>query len=398
MSLYIQHGHGKSDKIDLAIEDESANGVIFAARNEKIEKLDGYLAKLNETDGDLELLFDPQFFVSVLTPANDRYLGDYPYYSPSRAARDFIGSRKVAAYAKEVIDFQAERVFTRVVSPTVLVRSFSDQWSQISLQLADASIEYHDGLTGKAPLLVKVLLSESALDNRDELDSFLDVLTSWDVQGYHLVIARDDPTYDQTMDPDRFAHLLYMIYVLADRNDFEVVCGYCDFIGIACLAAGASAFANGWYQSLRQFHVKSFLKRKPGGSRALLRYSSGPLLTSLRLSELESIHDAGQLGSVLSGVPLDQVISDASSPVSSDWSAKLSERHHWQTLSSISTSRSEDMRSDVIELIRRVRSAQGLFTLLQAEGVPFDRNFQQGQQYKDWLLGLQRFATMVGIS
>ena len=189
---------------------------------------------------------NPQFFVSVLTPANDRFLGDYPYYSPARAAKDFIGSRKIAAYAKDVIDFQAERIFTRIVSPTVLVRSFSDQWSQISLQLADASIEYHESLENKVPLLVKVLLSESALDSRDELDAFLDVLTSWDVHGYHLTIARDDPTYDQTMDPDRMAHLLYMIYVLGDRNGFEVICGYCDFIGLACRAAGANAFANGW--------------------------------------------------------------------------------------------------------------------------------------------------------
>lgn len=398
MSLYIQHGHGKSDKIDLAIEDGSANGIIFAARNEKIDKLDGYLDQLTASGGELELLFDPQFFVSVLTPANDRFLGDYPYYAPARAARDFIGGRRIAAYAREVVDFQVGRAFTRVVSPTVLVRSFSDQWSQIGLQLADASIEYHESLENKPPLLVKILLAESALDNREELDSFLDVLTAWDVHGYHLTIARDDPTYDQTMDPDRMAHLLYMTYVLGDRNGFEVVCGYCDFIGLACRAAGASAFANGWYQSLRQFHVKSFLKRKPGGGRALLRYSSGPLLTSLRLSELESIHDAGHLASVLSNVPLDETISNANSPVDSDWTAKLSERHHWQTLSSLDNSSPDDVRVNIMNLLRSVRSAQGLFTLLQAEGVPFDRSFQQGQQYKDWLLGLQRFAAMTGIS
>ena len=78
MSLYIQHGHGKSDKIDLAIEDGSANGIIFAARNEKVEKLDHYLDQIIDPPSDLELLFDPQFFVSVLTPENDRYLGDYP--------------------------------------------------------------------------------------------------------------------------------------------------------------------------------------------------------------------------------------------------------------------------------------------------------------------------------
>ena len=58
MSLYIQHGHGKSDKIDLAIEDESANGIIFAARNEKIEKLDCYLEQLADPQSELELLFE----------------------------------------------------------------------------------------------------------------------------------------------------------------------------------------------------------------------------------------------------------------------------------------------------------------------------------------------------
>lgn len=397
MTIYIQHGHGKSDKIPNAIDDGSVGGLIIAARNEKVEKLDACLNHLTESYDDLDILFDPQFFVSALSPANDRFLEEYPYYKPARAAADFIGSKKVAAYAKETIDFQNGRAFTRITTPSVLVRSFADRWAQIALQLADASIDYHDSLSSPAPLLLKIMLSENALDNRDELDAFLNVLTTWDVQGFYLIIARDDASYSQTIDPDRMAHLLYIIYVLGDRNGYEVICGYCDFIGIACMAAGATAFGNGWYQSLRQFHVKSFLKHKPGGGRALLRYSSAPLLNSIRLSELESIFDAGHLDQVLSNVDLDKTIREAASPEASDWNATLSERHHWQTLASLDGNLSGEVRRDMADLVRSVRKSQGLFTLLQAEGVPFDRSTQQGQQYKDWLQGLQRFVSIAGV-
>jgi len=397
MSLYIQHGHGKSDKITKAIDDESTNGVIFAARNEQVDKLDACIQSLNETYDDLELILDPQFFVSTLSPANDRFLDEYPYYSANRAAGDFVGIRKIESYAKATIDFQHERPFTRITSPTVLVKSFSDRWSQVALQLADSSIDYHGQLDSPEPLLVKILLLENALDSREDLDSFLDILTTWDVEGFHLVIARDDPTYSQMIDPDRMAHLLYLVYVLADRNGYEVVCGYSDFLGIPCLVAGATAFGNGWYQSLRQFHIKSFLKRKPGGSRPILRYTSGPLLNSIRMTELESISDAGYLDDVLSGVALDQTITTAASPESSSWNSQLSERHHWQTLASLIGPLTGNVRRDMSELVRRVRQAQGLFTLLMAEGVPFDRRSQLEQHYKDWLMGLQRFANITGI-
>lgn len=396
MTLYIQHGHGKSDKITNAIDDGSANGLIIAARNEKVEKLDACLSDMTSSYDNLDILFDPQFFISALSPANDRYLDEYPYYSSGRAASDFIGSRKIAGYVKDTLDFQHGRPFTRLVSPTVIVRSFADRWSQIALQLADASIEYHNELDDPKPLLVKTMLSENALDNRDELDAFLDVLTTWDVQGFHLVVVRQEPTYSQLYDPDRLANLLYLIYVLGNRNEYEVVCGYCDFVGIACMAAGATAFATGWYQSLRQFHVKAFLKRKPGGAPAILRYSSSPLLNSIRLSELESIYDAGYLDQVLSGVDLDEVIRSASSPEASAWNLATSERHHWQTLSTLDEPISGDVRSDMSELVRLVRRAQGLFTLLQSEGVPFDRA-NTGQHYKDLLTGIQRFVSAAGI-
>lgn len=397
MSLYIQHGHGKSDKINQAIDEGTANGVIIAARNERIDKLDEFVNTLRDSHSDAAVLFDSQFFVSAITPANERFLDEYPFYESGRAVGDFVGARKLAGYAQSTLEFQYQRPFTRVTTPTVIVRSFADRWSQIALQLADSAIEYHAEKPRLQPLMVSILLSENALDDRDDLDAFLDIITSWEVHGFYITIAREDPAYSQMIEPDRLAHLLYMIYVLGNRNSYEVVCGYSDFLGIPCLAAGASAFATGWYQSLRQFHIKSFLTKKPGGQRPVLRYSSGPLLNSIRLSELESVFDARQLEKVLSGVNLDQVVSNANTPLASDWNSAVSDRHHWQTLKSLESRLTRRVKPDVVELLRQVRQSQGLLTLLLSQGVPFDKRSSLEQGYKDWIAGMQRFVSLAGI-
>ncbi|MCH7726889.1 MAG: hypothetical protein IH991_10460, partial [Planctomycetes bacterium] len=281
-----------------------------------------------------------------------------------------------------------------MLSPTVVVNSLTDRWSQIALELADSSVDYHGGLVDASPLLISVVISEGALDNRTELDAFLDTLTSWDVQGYYLIVVRDDPTYSQRFDGGRFARLLYLVHVLGDRNGYEVVCGYCDFVGIALRAAGATAFATGWYQSLRQFHEKAFLKRKAGGQPARLRYSSRRLINSIMLSELESISEAGYLDAAVSNVALDSIIKSAASPESSGWTTQFSERHHWQSLSAMNEDLTDTPKADTAAVVESIRQASGLYTLLKGAGVPFERN-TDGEHLREWLRALTAFQQEV---
>ncbi len=396
MTLYIQHGHGKSTRITEAFDDGVAGGVIFAARNEKLDKLDSCISQLQDGYNNIDILFDPQFYVSTLVPANDRYLPEEysSYYQPGRTAKDFIGSKKIDAYAKSTLDFQLKRNLDRLITPTVIAGSFADRWSQIALQLADASIDYHTGLKEAPPLLVSIVVSEAALDSRPDLDAALDTLTGWDVQGFYVVVVREEPSYSQMFDDDRLARLLYLVHVLGDRNDYEVVCGYSDFVGIPLMAAGASAIATGWYQSLRQFHQKAFLKRKPGGQPARLRYSSLPLLNSIMLSELQSIYEADHLDAVLSGVDLDSVIREASSPEDAAWTARISERHHWQTLAAGIDTLTGKSKKDTEKIIDQVRKANGLYTLIKP-GVPFGHH-TDGRHLPEWFRGLQEFQRSVG--
>lgn len=216
MSLYLQHGHGKSTRIADAHNDGSATGVIFSPRNEKIDNLNNYISELR-TLGSLDVMLDPQFHISTVSPPKDRYLPeDYGYYQAGRTTRDFTGAQMIQTYARETLEFQDAMDVDRFVSPTVIVSTFSDRWSQIALQLADASCDHHGGMASPKPLLLSFVISEAAFDSRVEVDQFLDELTTWDATGFYICIVRDEATYNQKFDPDRFAHLMYATYVLGE--------------------------------------------------------------------------------------------------------------------------------------------------------------------------------------
>lgn len=396
MALYAQHGHAKSDKITAALDGGSIQGVVFGARNESRDNLVSCVQQLR-TDYAVPLLFDPQFYVSTLTPPNDRYLTEYPYYKAGRTAADFVRASKLSEYAKETLGFQkVDLELTRLISPTVLFDTFDDRWYQISLNLADASLEFHSSLNDPAPLLLSFAFSEGALSSQDDIDSFLDQVTSWEVHGVYLIVARDEATYSQRFEDERLSRLLYLIHVLGSINGFEVVVGYADFCGVLMRAAGASAFATGWSQTLRQFHRRAFIRRPSGGQPARLRYSSKPLFNSILLSDLEQINDVGGIDLVLSKVPLDDVITSAKSPEASAWNQRTSELHHWETLRSLDSAISDNPSSDFDRLGQELEQAIELYEALKSAGVVFERN-SQDQHLAEWSAAINSFRKGVGI-
>jgi len=399
MALYIQHGHGKSDKITAALHDQTIDGVIFGARNEKPVRLKSYLDELRAEYDHCKLLLDPQFYVSTLVPPRDRYLPEhYPYYEPGRTASDFTSLRRIRVYAERTLSFQVNLGLDGLVSPSVIFDSFADRWHQIALNLADASLECHAGLDNPPSLLLNFILSESALASRNEVDRFLDTVTQddWEMDGFYLIVARNESSYCQRFDSERLAHLLYLVHVLSEVNQFRVICGYTDFVGIPLRAAGAAAFATGWHQSLRQFHKKHFMERRPGGQPPRERYSSRALVNSIMLGELQDIDEVNRLDAVLSGVPLDNVITGASSPTASDWNIALSERHHWQTLRSMDNALSGRVRSDVPNVVQQLQDADGLYRLLEAAGVTFERNTGK-DHLVEWIRAIRSFQDMAGL-
>lgn len=397
MALLIQHSHGKAQKLEGAFTRECAEGVIFAARNERPDKLAACVESLREDHDGKELLFDPQFYVSTLVPPNDRYLPEYNFYKPGLTAAAFASGKASATYAKNALTFQHDLGFDSLISPTVAFDGFNDAYYQAALSLAYASLEEHAALTNPNPLLLSFVFSEDALASRQQIDRFLDTVTQqdWGMAGFYLIVSRPEDGYQQRFEADRFAHLLYMTHALGVTNDLRVIFGYTDFCGLPLRAVGADAFANGWSQSVRRFQRKGFIKRKGGGQPPRDRYSSGPLFNSIFVDELQQIFEVDRLNDVLSRVDMDDLITKASSPQAADWGVNQGQMQHWQTLCKLDGELADNPKTAVRNLIRELRNADGLYRILEAQSVQFDR--QTGKEHlMQWVEALTAFQRIAG--
>lgn len=388
MAIYAQHGHAKSDRLDIALENGTLDGVILGARNEPPDKVKACVESLKEKG---DVLFDPQYFVSTFSPPNDRYLPEYSYYKSGLSSSSFTGAKRLASICEETINYQIQLGVDKVISPTIYCDDFEGKWGQIALNLADTSLDYHASLTDAPPLLVNFLIDEQALTSKKNVEAFLDQITSWDMAGVYLVIAREDSSYSQLFDPQRLGHYLYMNHVLGEINGFEVVNGFTDFCGFLLRSVGSSAFASGWYQGLRQFNRKSFIKSKQGGSVPRLRYSSGPLMNSIFISELDQIREVGLLDDILSGTQVDGALSEDSDT----WNQKTSELAHWETLSFLDASIPKSLSKRLSLVDDQIEDANAIYFKLIEAGVVFSNN--TGPSHLEaWAEGFKNFKRLIG--
>ncbi len=299
MTIYAQHGYGKSDKIDRGLNLGIVDGVIIGPRNEKPEKLIEWAGSLRRDFPGASLLLDPQFHLSTITPLKECRLPDYDYYRPDLKGEDFFVPSSIIRYTSDVLDFQMRLPVSYLVSPTVLIRSLGENWRRLAaIQMAAASLEFKSASRDELPILLSLVFSETALDDTDNLMAFLDVITNFQADGFYVVLNREDGKYGQEIDWERLKNLLYLVYVLAGAQDqdVDVVVGYTDLLGIPLHAVGAKATAFGWLHNLKRFSSKAMRPppalpegKKAGWRAPLPRYLSTPLLNSFSQAEFNAI-------------------------------------------------------------------------------------------------------------
>jgi hypothetical protein len=394
MALYAQHGHGKSDKLEEALDQKIIDGVVIAARNEKPDTLPSCIESIRNHGG--LVMVDPQFYVSTIAPPNDRYLPDYPYYKQGRTAASFVGSRRTRPLVESVLKFQSELQVDRILSPTVIIDQFDDRWTQIAFDLADASIEYAEKKLRGRDLLISFVINEKAFSVKSKVDDFLDQLTSWDVKGFYLIVSREEQTYTQRYDSGCLANLMYLNYVLGQINDYEVINGYTDLWGLLLRSAGCAGTSMGWSQNSRRFHKRAFTKRKAGGQPPKLRYTSNPLLNSILFSELEQIAEEGKLKDVLSGTLFDEALLRNSDDLeTAGWNQAKSQLHHWSSLKLLDEACGADVKVNIKGAKRRIEKAQVLYTALENDGVAFTSE-SRSAHLEDWLTAIKNFGPLLG--
>ena len=387
MSVFAQEGYGKSNKIDLGIQDGSLTGIVWSPRDEDPSSVTTTISRYKASYPDMKMIFDPQFYITNLVSPRAGRLPDYPYYRNGLTRASFSNPRNIQTYVKETLDYESTLQLDYLTSPSILFQDFSDPWSQVSLMMATESVNYHGRMHSVPPLLLSLIVSESALSSTGGLQDFLDAFSVMDAQGLYLIVQRDDSIYQATFDPTRLENLIYLVYVLAEINGFEVVCGYCDFIGLLLQAVGAKAICNGWYNNLRQFTMDRFLPSQ-GGRQPRPRYSSLPLLNSIFVEDMDNIYTLQQLPLVLSNTGHDRLFTSGRQPssVSSSWSMELSTLNHWSVISRALTQLGNGTVTQKLDRCAAlIHSAATIYSGLSRSGMAFDplsnqRHLQQWRQ------------------
>lgn len=392
MTLLAQQGYAKARKIEDGLRTGAIQGAILSPRHEKPEKLREYVAKLRAQSADAEILIDPQFYATMMSSDRLGYLPLYDgYFRPGLGRRDFIGQAKLGSYVAGALGFQKDLAVSRLVSPSILLNTFSDDRSQIAFALAEESLNYHEKQIDAPPLLLTLVVNEAALHDTEGLFEFLDLVASWDVHGFYVLVARSTSTYPAPFAPPALANLMYLAHVLGEVNKREVIFGYSDLVGLLLTAAGATALGTGWWNTTRQFCTNMF-EESTGGQRPKARYTSRPLLSSILLIP-ELVNAVGALSAerILSHTEED----DRLRPGISDenWPPDVACLHHWRVISDVLATLERLAPSERIELLdQNVRSAYRLHNELRQLGVQFESAAGRSQ-IAEWIQAIDIFSS-----
>jgi hypothetical protein len=398
--LLAQAGYGRGDKVHTALDENLISGVILSPKDERRDRLEQCVSELGDRYSNAPIMVDPQFYVTTVSAPRDGRLPEYDYYADhAPLSRTQFTPRQIARYVSACLDYQRGLLgLSHILSPSVLFDDFRDSWSQIALNMADASMDYHGNPPNAPPLLVTVVISELALRNAVGMGEFLDALSALEVEGFYLLVNRSSSGYQPAMEVRAMENLMYFVHVLANLNEYRVVVGYSDWLGFLLHAAGASATATGWHQSLRQFSMARF-EPAGGGRRPRKRYSSAPLLSNpLIVPELDDIYRAGLLNAVLSGDGYDPILRSGPAAGEARWTDEIGCLAHWAAVRR-AIERIEAQRRPAAKLtaaVELIDGAMSLYDRLRHRGVNLEP--QTGPDHlTSWRDSLLAFRHTAGV-
>lgn len=366
----------------------------MSPRDERRDRLEQAINDWGAKYPNALLMFDPQFYAANLNNPRDGHLSEFDYYNNnSGLGRTHFSGTRIQGYVRDCLDYQHSTFGERVaylISPSILFDDFRDSWSQIALNMAVESAEYHATLTAPQPLLISIILSETAFQSMDAMEEFLDAVTEINAQGFYIVIRRHANSPQNAIVSASFGRFMYFCHVLATINEYDVIVGYSDWHSFLLDVAGVTHTATGWYQNLRQFSLARF-QPSSGGRRPRKRYSSALLLSCpLITPEMQDIFLARLLPRVLSGSSYDSFLQNGPSSGEANWSDEISCLAHWFSLNSLSQQiRAQASPSGRIqEAERLIQNAQTLYSNLASRGVSFDPSTGPDhiREWKDALL------------
>jgi hypothetical protein len=399
MNIFAQQGYGKGDKIHQGLDNNYLDGIILSPRDERKEKLEAFIKEVQQKYPSTELLFDPQFYYSLYQEGTSKNLDSCTYYPGIIKLADLRSFRNVSKYVKESIEYQENLGLKTIVSPNILIPNFGDRQAQIALSLAEESAALAKEKDLK--IYLSLIFSESALNESRNVNDYLNELTTLEVEGFYITIDRKTTDYNQTFESETtLLNLLTFIYSLSEINEYKVIMGYSDIIGILYTAVGAQGFATGWHNSSRKFTVQQRILPSTGGRLPRERYTSIPLLNSILISELDSIAKQFKtnkldINSLLSNSIYEHIVLSGSNP-SDTWSRGISHLQHWSALKNATTdifTDPDDISERLDNLEEHISTAIGYYRLLDNLPLQLERA-SNGDHLIVWQKTLESFRQL----
>lgn len=394
MAIYAQHGYGKSDKISRGIENGNIKGIVLSPKDENPIKMQEFINQIMSKYRDVEIIFDPQFYVSTISPVKEGNLLSYGYYKPNLIRANFMRHKDIMEYVINTIDYQYGLNLPKIVSPTIIVDDFNDPWSQISLTMAQEAEAYNSTIQDSRPLLVSICFNETALKNSKAVNEYLDMLSLLNVAGFYISVRREGRNSAFEIEPDILSKLMYFNYILSYINQYEVILGYTDFVGIPIYCTGIKAISTGWFNGLKQFSLSRF-QPSTGGRRPLPRYTSKELLNCiLQIPELQTIYDLGMIESVLSNTKYDSILKV--NPGGVLWASDVECLQHWNVLDEIAK-KIDEKNSIKVKLdytLELISNAKALYLKLEGKRMIWETSHHHLEQ---WTRGIKDFRNEIGV-
>jgi hypothetical protein len=392
MMLLCQHGHGKSNKIDQGIKSGDIAGAILGPCNESPDGLISYSQKLRKAGA--TSLIDPQLHACQVKPPKHGKLPEYDYYQSPFGRMKASRSSIISSVVSDALSLQQDADVTSYISPTVHFTDFNDAWSQASFAFADESISWAEENDDKE-IYISLVMSEACLKDHNGLSKFLDDITELDVHGFYIVIDREYTTYTTDFDPRSLSGLMQLAYILGDLNEYSLIFGYTDLVGVVLSSFSNISTACGWYNSLRQFSMNRFQYRS-GGRPPKPRYTSCNLLDVPPLNpDVANAEAVGALSSIQHGSTQDASL--AANFHAATWSQPEAIWHHWNAVnhlcSGVRNIQKTANRLDHVESL--IQNASALRVMLENQGVAFTP--PAPAQYDNWQQGISDFRSDMGI-
>src|SRR5699024_7444996 len=342
MTFVLQHGHGKSDKIEFVAENTRVSSVVLSPTDENPENLGRTAKKIKESG--IRPLIDPQTYlytegVNLFGRLHNEHGIDFRPIRWSQSPRD------VESVIAAVTRMNDAAGVGDIIAPSILQPSFEDIWTPIGIQYARAAAEAWPGRR----VYASVVFDEMAFAGWEQINNWMDEITTIDVTGFYLLTNhRASIPYPATMwDVDRLTNVLRMIYTLTEINDYQLIWGYSDLEGLLGVAAGATGVATGWYNSLRRFSTNKW-QPQSGCAQPIPRRFVTALLSSLRLDREVSAFPRDLTGFSPLNSTADALFYDDIDD-SETWRRPLAQKHHLISIGEL-TNRLVDMPNPAARL------------------------------------------------